>query len=48
LAAVVCGHSHRSVRLRLPCGGLPAVMNVRGYASEIGRSGYSSRATFRV
>ena len=47
LALVVCGHSHRSVRRRLPCG-VSAVMNVRGYASEIGRSGYSPRATFRV
>jgi len=48
LAFVVCGHSHRSARKRLSYGGVQAVMNVRGYASEIGRSGYSSRATFRV
>ena len=50
LAYVVCGHSHRSVRMRLPCGnpGLVAVMNARGYRSEVGRTGYSPRATFRV
>jgi len=47
LALVVCGHSHRSVQMRLPTGAL-AVMNTRGYRSEGGATGYSPRATVRL
>jgi predicted phosphohydrolase len=47
LKAVVCGHSHKSVRIQLPTGPL-AVLNARGYRSEVGRTGYSPRATVRI
>jgi len=46
---VLCGHSHNAVQLRLPTGAL-AVMNPRGYKSEVGRATgvYSPTATFRI
>ena len=47
LALVVCGHSHQSVQRRLSTGVL-AVMNARGYATEQGTTGYSSRASIRL
>jgi predicted phosphohydrolase len=47
--AVVCGHSHQTLRLRLPTGGL-AVINARGYPKDAGRwkNPYSATATLRV
>lgn len=49
LSAVVCGHSHRALRARVPTGAL-VVMNARGYPKEARRlmGAYSATATFRV
>ena len=49
IRVVLCGHTHRSLRRRLP-GGAVAVLNARGYPKEARRlaEAYSPRATIRL